>query len=1072
MHQYKSRIEGIISVFVVLLLVHASAAGSSWVSVAGDGTVSVADTATATAPTLSVLQHNDAGIDAALVAHGFSLVPQATKGGEFVQVSWPEAPVTGEIGSPALPVVRELFVAPPGVEIQLSVTTGDATVVNSDTAGMSLLLLPVQPPIPKLPGARESAPFIFDDAAYAVDAGLLPDRASVQELGIVRGQRLFLLEVYPVDYNPVAKTLTFWPDIAVELDFVGEPGPNAAVIPFRRLQDIVLNPQPNAPRQRLGGNYLIVVASTFESDIASFAAAKSAQGYTVSTYSVPGGTSNSAIKSYITGLWGTPDAPDYILLVGDTNTIPHWTGGGEGSPATDIQYACMDGSSDWYPDIPFGRFPARTSTQLQAMVDKTLYYENGPLADPDYLKRAVFMASTDNYQISEGTHNYVINNYLEPNGYLVDKLYTVTYGATTQDVRNSFNDGRFYGIYSGHGGTYSWADGPVFSQSDVNNLTNADMYPFVCSFACITGTYTVDECFVETWLRAPNKGAVAMYGSSVNSYWTEDDILEKRLFDSIFDAEDDVPTEVGPVWIDAQLRFLAHFGSGSTTRRYFEMYNLMGDPTLRLPSACSEAGEISLDRGGYACADTVEIAVTDCGLDLDSGVIDSVVVTVESDSESAGESITLYETDSASAQFTGSMALSTTDALGVLLVAEGDTITATYVDADDGVGGINVTVTDTATVDCSAPSISNVQTINIEARSVQVTFDADEPARGIVHYGPNCATLPWTAEGSGYALSPIVGVSGLASNMTYFYTVEAEDEAGNSVSDDNGGACYSFTTPEIPDFFTELFTGDNDLDNLTLVFTPNGSNDYYLGCVESISALPVNPAGGTSISLSDDDYETINLSGGAMVSIYGNTSSQFFVGSNGYITFVHGESGYDESLETHFGGVPRVSGLFDDLDSAQAGTVSWKQLPDRAVVTWNNVTEHNGANSNTFQIELHFGGMIVISYLNVSMTDGLAGLSAGTGLDPDFIESDLSAMGPCAPPGDCDEDGDTDEDDYAVFADCFSGNGGGVGTGCMCVNIDGDGDVDCDDWNLFGDLWTTGDPPTFAPCELPGATPL
>ncbi|MBU0716773.1 MAG: hypothetical protein KJ749_00860, partial [Planctomycetes bacterium] len=249
-----------------------------------------------------------------------------------------------------------------------------------------------------------------------------------------------------------------------------------------------------------------------------------------------------------------------------------------------------------------------------------------------------------------------------------------------------------------------------------------------------------------------------------------------------------------------------------------------------------------------------------------------------------------------------------------------------------------------------------------------------------------------------------------------------------------------------------------------------GSNDYYLGCADEISELPVDPAGGTSISLSDEAYQTINLSGGATVSIYGNTYNQFFVGSNGYITFVHGETGYDESLETHFGGVPRVSALFDDL-TPSTGMVSWKQLTDRAVVTYENVPEYNTSNSNTFQIELHFGGRIVISYLQVAATDGLAGLSAGTGLDPDFIESDLSVMAPCAP-GDCDIDGDTDENDYAVFGNCFSGDGGGVGPGCYCVNLDGDGDVDCDDWNLFGDLWTAGDPPTFAPCELPGAAPL
>ena len=217
------------------------------------------------------------------------------------------------------------------------------------------------------------------------------------------------------------------------------------------------------------------------------------------------------------------------------------------------------------------------------------------------------------------------------------------------------------------------------------------------------------------------------------------------------------------------------------------------------------------------------------------------------------------------------------------------------------------------------------------------------------------------------------------------------DEAGNTASDPT---CYSFTTPEIPDFFTQLFTTDNDLDNLSLFFNPNGSSDFYLGCAEAISALPTDPAGGTTLSLSDDSYAQVTLGGGATVSLYGTSYSSFYVGSNGYITFNSGDSTYTEALDAHFN-QPRVSALFDDLNPAQGGTVSWKQLADRVAVTWLNVTEYSAGNQNTFQIELYFNGQIAISYLAIAATDGLAGLSRGLGLDPDFFMSDLSALGPC-----------------------------------------------------------------------------
>ena len=382
-----------------------------------------------------------------------------------------------------------------------------------------------------------------------------------------------------MSYNPVAGTLTLFPRISADVSLEGGFIPRDAVSPLPGLRGVVLNPEvlPAAPRGI--GNYLIIVANAYAPLIQPFASAKSDQGFTVTTW-VPPSASNTVIKTYIQSLWGTSNAPDYVLLVGDTDTIPHWTGGGEGSPSTDIPYVCMDGASDWYPDIAIGRFPVRTAAQFQAIVDKTLLYENGPLPDPGYMNRAVFMASSDNYTVSEGTHNWVIDTYMTPHGIVSDKLYCHTYSATPQQVSNSFNNGRFFGIYSGHGANTYWADGPVFYQSDVNALTNVGMYSFVCSFACVTGTYTDSECFVETWVRAPNKGAVAMYGSSVNSYWTEDDVMERRLFDSIYDDTDPVVAEAGPVWNDARMRYLAEMGSGQTTRRYFEMYNLMGDPAL------------------------------------------------------------------------------------------------------------------------------------------------------------------------------------------------------------------------------------------------------------------------------------------------------------------------------------------------------------------------------------------------------------------------------------------------------------------------------------------------------------
>lgn len=571
-----------VAVVILLLVTAVAAAQEAWLHVVPDDGVVPQAAERAAPPEVAVVCADDTGLRLRVETPGLMVSPRPRAEGAFVQASWPGAAMTGEIGAPAIPVVRKLFIAPPGVEVVAAAACGTPLIIDEATAGGSLLLMPVQPPIEKVPGALEQATFQQDAAAYALDVDVPATRVAISEVGLSRGQRLFLLEIRPLAYNAAARRITLWPKMEIDVRFNGQAGAAAGLSPIAGLDRAVLNP-PNGFMPRTGtGNYLIITAPAYASGISSFVSAKQAQGYTVSTWTAPAGSTNSQIKTYIQGLWGGPNAPDYILLVGDTDTIPHWIGGGAGNPPTDLPYTCMDGAADWMPDIAIGRFPVRSTTQLSNVIAKVLNFENGPVADPGYWLRAVFMASEDNYPVSEGTHNYCINTYMIPNNIVSDRLYCHTYGATTQQVRNAFNAGRLYGIYSGHGSEYSWADGPPFTQADVNGLTNANMYSWVCSFACITGSYHLTECFAETWILAPNKGAAAIWASSVNSYWTEDDVLQRILFSVLFD---DYIRETGPAFNQTRVRYLAQMGSGSTTRRYFEMYNLLGEPATYVHDA-------------------------------------------------------------------------------------------------------------------------------------------------------------------------------------------------------------------------------------------------------------------------------------------------------------------------------------------------------------------------------------------------------------------------------------------------------------------------------------------------------
>ncbi len=471
---------------------------------------------------------------------------------------------------------------------------------------------------------------------------------------------------------------------------------------------------------------------------------------------------------------------------------------------------------------------------------------------------------------------------------------------------------------------------------------------------------------------------------------------------------------------------------------------------------CTSEGRIQLDRAFYACSDVAGIRVVDCDL----GTSDTMTVTIDSNTEPGGETLLLTETGPGTADFRGTIPISTVDALGVLLVSPGDLVTVAYIDADDGLGGTNVVVTDDATVDCAPPVISNVQTTNIKARSATVTFDTDEAAQGTVRYGTACGALATTVSKPGFTAFHSIDLTGLPENSTYYYELEATDQAGNVATDNNGGACYTFDTPDSPDYFTELFVSDNDLDNLSLRFVPSGSVDFYDGCAQPISVLPVDPSGGTPVILPDDGNALVTLGGGETVSLYGTANGQLYIGSNGYLTFTAGDSDVSETLADHFD-TPRVSALFDDIDPTLGGTISWKQMADRMVVTWDGVSEYGTSNSNTFQIEMRFDGTIVISYLEVAIADGLSGLSAGGGTPADFYESDLSTMA-CAPT--C-NDGIQNQGEHRI--DC-----GDPCLACECVS-----DGWCDDGlfctgvescDAYGNCEAGGDPCPGELCDEGG----
>lgn len=586
-------------------------------------------------PEVALLQADGHSITLRADADGIEIVPVQIGAQSYLGLLGEGFGTLTETGAPALPVILRDVEVPLGAQISVEILSAISRSTSLLDLGWESVIAPRQPSQSKCAETQGAVP--PDEQLYALQNAYPGELVRIVEEYVVRGHRVVQLEIAPVRYTPATGELETYSRIEFRLNLEGSDmaetyaeaerlnssGFNALyagkVLNFNQGRPLSVPKDPE--------NYLIISADAYESGLSAFVSLKQSQGFNVSLANIStfGGNTTAAIKTYIKNQYLGPNPPDYVLLVGDYNngadSITNYQFRTGGSSRTDLYFFTMDNETEFVPDIFYGRFPVRNTTQLANMVAKLQTYaaRSGQEA---WVKKAAFLATSDTgwYQVAEGTHNYVINSYTLLKGYSGifpsnpmpggDKLYAITYGANTTNVTNSINDDRAFVIYSGHGSPTSWA-GPNFTQTNVRNLTGVAV-SYVASHACVTGDFNVDESFADTWVIEPVNGALTIAAASNNSYWDEDDILERVTFDLLYSDPSGVlvPSVAemkhgGLVAVDA---------SGTSLDQYYwEEYHIFGDPSLeiilgpRLPDFT-----LSLQPGALnACStDTKEVAVS------------------------------------------------------------------------------------------------------------------------------------------------------------------------------------------------------------------------------------------------------------------------------------------------------------------------------------------------------------------------------------------------------------------------------------------------------------------------------
>ena len=540
-----------------------------------------------------------------------------TERGTFFEIAIEGTYASGEIGTPELPASHQLLAVPFGATPRVTILNYSTTDYRLSDYGISTLI-PHQPSVRK-DQRPEDVEFVYNAAAYSNIRSLATaPEASIEVQGTLRGIRVGSLVINPVSYYPTTTTLRVFNDIEVEVSFDGadiaetermllntySPYFNDVyrqMFNYRQILD-VYDDHPDLMAYPV--RMIVIAPENYISTLQPWIDWKTQKGFymNVVTTAQAGGNYN-AIQSYVQNLYNTGvnqgATPTFLVLVGDTGQIPGKTSGTSTGKVTDLYYGSIDG--DYFPDMFYSRMSAENTTQLSAIINKILQYEQYTMPDPTYLNNVTLIAGWDSQwtpRVGAPTINYATTYY-----YNTAHGFTTVYSHVNQSqysgCYNSLSTGTGFVNYTAHGDNNMWYQ-PQLTNSGVNQLTNTDKYFLAMGNCCLSGNFGYSStCFGEAMIRAENKAAYSYIGSCPNTYWYEDYYFGVGATTVMNQTPSLTNTATGVydgIWMDdtyhtvSSIVFLgnlavcyAHAGNYQTSSSplyYWQAYHVLGDGSI------------------------------------------------------------------------------------------------------------------------------------------------------------------------------------------------------------------------------------------------------------------------------------------------------------------------------------------------------------------------------------------------------------------------------------------------------------------------------------------------------------
>lgn len=299
--------------------------------------------------------------------------------------------------------------------------------------------------------------------------------------------------------------------------------------------------------------------------------------------------------------WPGPP-PAYVLLVGD-GTYDFLDHGGSGArtfippflanvdpilgeTAADNRFVTVVGD-DAMPDLHLGRLPVNNQTELAAMVNKIIAYEEAP-APGAWRTQAVFVADNNDAAghfdaLSDAAAAYMPPEFSVRKIYLGSADYPINQAVLAQQATlDAFNRGPLLFNFVGHSAISNWAAEILFGVNSLPAVSNTT-YPIVLAMTCLEGTYQ-DPRFAgvaESVVRLSGRGAVASWSPTGLGVATGHDYLHRGFYDALFNWD---VNRLGPATTAGKLYLFTKAQGGDGSPRFRDLldtYVLLGDPATR-----------------------------------------------------------------------------------------------------------------------------------------------------------------------------------------------------------------------------------------------------------------------------------------------------------------------------------------------------------------------------------------------------------------------------------------------------------------------------------------------------------